>query len=298
MFHMDRLVLTIFLLFNTLLTDGVQADINKFNGAPKNMTLRWEDNEMTIQSAWEEFGQQFDDFCFALVLQLKTKNTSQWQISKRSSECTTINYSIECYFSNLDLDAEKCYEMQAQFQVLESCLTSTPKSQWSNAVFMKNGSLYDLCPEVATNSQPTTMEMQRLVIILFSTVVAVVFILLIFIGCFMKRVKKCVFPIIPDPKNAFYDLYDGHNRYIQEWMKVSRNDAQLEEINSVLDEQDEDPVLTFLKDNAAVILDNQCLTEETMDAATTTSEPLVEGISDSCFRNMNFTMNDSMYIML
>lgn len=36
----------------------------------------------------------------------------------------------------------------------------------------------------------------------------------VFISLFVYyRVKKCVFPIIPDPKNAFYDLYDSQNGY-------------------------------------------------------------------------------------
>lgn len=297
MFHRDRLALKMFLLLYTLLIENGQANINEFKGPPRNMTLRWENETMIIQSLWEPFGQLLDDSCFDLVLKFRTRNTTEWQI-KKSESCTTSTFSIECPFSNVDLDAEKCYEMQAQFQVPEFCLWDTYESQWSITMFMKNNSLYDACPEVARKKQQTTMEMQRLVIILFSALMSVLFLLIIFIGCFMKRVKKCVLPTIPDPKNAFYDLYDSHNGYLQEWMKASRNNAQLEKIESVSDEQDGDQMSTMLKDNVAEILDNQCLSKEPMDTSMTTSAPLVQNVSDACFRNMNFTMNDSMYIML
>ncbi|XP_072268536.1 cytokine receptor-like factor 2 [Pyxicephalus adspersus] len=296
-FHMDRLVLAMFILFYTLLTDGVHADINIFEGPPQNMTLKWGENKMNIQSAQPQFGQTLPSVCFVLVLQFRTRNTMEWQISKESSSCTTNTFSFQCLFSNLDLDVEKCYEMQAQFKVENFCLENTPKSQWSSSVFMKNGSLHDLCPEVVTNRQ-TAMEMQKLIIILFSSVLSVLFLLIIFVGCFMNRVKKCVFPMIPDPKNAFHDLYDSHNGYVQEWTKTSINNSQLEEIESVMDEQDEDQNSIKYKDNEATILDNQCMTEEPVDTAITTLTPLAENVSDACFANMNFTMNDSMYIML
>ncbi|XP_077338954.1 cytokine receptor-like factor 2 [Lithobates pipiens] len=297
MFHRERLALEMLLLFYTLLINDGQANINEFEGPPRNMTLRWENETMVIQSVLEPFGQTLSYDCFDLALQFRTRNTTEWQ-KKTPESCTASTFSIECSFSNVDLDAEKCYEMQAQFRGLPFCLGFTSESQWSITMFMKNNSLYDACPEVARKKQQTTMEIQRLVVILFSTLMSVLFLLIIFIGCFMKRVKKCVLPTIPDPKNAFYDLYDSHNGYLQEWMKASRNSAQLEKIESVSDEQDGDQMSTLLKDNVAEILDNQCLSKEPMDTSMTTSAPLVQNVSDACFRNMNFTMNDSMYIML
>lgn len=84
-------------------------------------------------------------------------------------------------------------------------------------------------------------------------------------------------------------------------MKASRMNAQLaqlEEIDLVLDEQDKEEISTFLKDNKAEILDNQCLAEKPVETAISTSEPFIENVPDACFRNINFTMNDSMYIML
>ncbi|XP_040192201.1 cytokine receptor-like factor 2 [Rana temporaria] len=298
MFHMDRLALAMFLLLYTLLIVDGEENINEFKGPPRNLTLRWENEKMVIQSVWEPFGQELDHDCFDMVLQFRTRKTTEWQ-NKRSESCNISTFSIECPFSNVDLDAEKCYETQAQFRVLEFCLGDTNESQWSITMFMKNNSLYDVCPEVARNKQQTTMEIQRLVIILFSTLMSVLFLLIIFIGCFMKRVKKCVLPTIPDPKNTFYDLYDSHNGYLQEWMKASRNNnVHLEKIESVSEEQDEDQMSTLLKDNVAEILDSQCLSKEPMDTSMTMPAPLVQNVSDACFTNMNFTMNDSMYIML
>lgn len=82
-------------------------------------------------------------------------------------------------------------------------------------------------------------------------------------------------------------------------MKASRNNsAHLEKIESVSEEQDGDQISTLLKDNVAEILDSQCLSKEPMDTSMTMPAPLVQNVSDDCFTNMNFTMNDSMYIML
>ncbi|XP_068121366.1 cytokine receptor-like factor 2 isoform X2 [Hyperolius riggenbachi] len=267
------------------------ADTHKFTGVPQGLKVTWEANSMIIQSVGVQFLQNFNDKCFQMVTRVRTWRATEWQKTHTSHNCSKSDEKITCFFSNPNLDAEKCFEMQAKLQVQEICMISSPESNWSSTIFLKNTRLLEMCPEDKMNKWHQT----RRVIISFSTVLSVMFISVILLGCVMKRVKKFVFPVIPDAKKGFYDLHDNQSGFIQEWMKVSRNNLQLEEVESVLEEQDSDQKSTYMKDNEPQIPEDQHSIVKPVDDATTTPLSLVE---DVCFGNMNFTMNDSMYVML
>ncbi|XP_040277912.1 cytokine receptor-like factor 2 [Bufo bufo] len=267
------------LLSCLVLTESVQAN---FKGPPEDVTLSWQDPIMIIQTS-DQYDGTINSNCIKLVLQLKNREELEWQRTITSSDCHDMDSStthIHCSFNNPNLDPEKCFYMQLQFQTVEGCKWSIYESEWSNNIFMKNYSLVESC------DVPPAAGVQTF-IITFSVISTVIIIIVVFLRCNMERMKKCIFPIVPDPKNSFHDLFDSHNGYLQEWVKTEANDTHHEEVECVMDEKNDEPVLTYVKANEIVMPVNQSDIEKQEDKA-----------SNVCFGNINFTMNESMYVML
>ncbi|XP_069812012.1 cytokine receptor-like factor 2 [Dendropsophus ebraccatus] len=130
-------------------------------------------------------------------------------------------------------------------------------------------------------------------IILFSVTSTLIIFLIVFLRCNMKRMKNCVFPIIPDPKNSFHNLFDSHNEYFQEWMKTAISDSH-QEVECVMDVRNDEPVATYVKETE-VMPGNQSVVNEQEDNVTLAFASLQEEASNVCCGNMNITMTESIF---
>ncbi|XP_063809169.1 cytokine receptor-like factor 2 isoform X2 [Pseudophryne corroboree] len=239
------------------------------------------------------------NYCFQMVLQWKSSNDMGWKITMPSSKCSSVKALFYCSFYDQNLYPENCFQIQLKFQTLKVC--APHESEWSQTIFTKNGSVLDSCAEVTS---PTPIEgvndsfLQRyLFIIIFSTISCVVFFVILSLGCAMDRVKKCIFPAIPDPKNVFSELYDSHSGYLQDWIKTSENEIQQEEIGWTMDERHEEQMPICVKENEPVMPENQ-LDNAKHEEIVTASASTEENVPDLCFGNINITTNESMYIVL
>ncbi|XP_069616305.1 cytokine receptor-like factor 2 isoform X2 [Ranitomeya imitator] len=268
-----------------------QTEQTNFKGPPKDITLIRQDKDMVIQSSDVQYIYNISRDCFKVVMQLKTNKEMQWQKSSTSSECSEMGSLLHCKFSNPNLDPEKCFHAQLKFETDIDCTIYLYESEWSNSIFIKNVTLVESC-------EPTVFEVQdsRFFIILFSAVSTLIIFVIVFLRCNMERIKSCIFPRVPDPKNSFHNLFDGHNGYFQEWVKTAASDPHQEVVDCVMDEQNDEPISTYLMENKFVIPVYQPVIEEQEDNVTPVS--LQEEASNLCIANINFTLNESMYVML
>ncbi|XP_073419624.1 cytokine receptor-like factor 2 [Dendrobates tinctorius] len=260
---------------------------------PKDITLIWQDKDMVIQSADVQYIINISRDCFKVVMQLKTNKEMKWQKSSTSSECSKVGSLLHCKISNPNLDPEKCFHAQLKFQTDIDCTVNLYESEWSNNIFMKNFTLVESCEPKVFGVQDS-----RFFIILFSTVSTFTIFVIVFIRCNMERIKSCISPRVPDPKNSFHNLFDGHNGYLQDWVKTAASDPHQEVVDCVmvLDEQNDEPVSTYVMENKFVIPVYQHVTEE--QEVNVTPVSLQEEASNLCIANINFTLNESMYVML
>ncbi|CAN2391628.1 hypothetical protein PRIEUP_LOCUS1668 [Pristimantis euphronides] len=281
----------LFLFLCVALTESVQSHQTEFKGGPENITLTWQNDSMVIQTSRVQYKQDMSQFCFQLVLQRKSSKEMEWQgnIVLESYEMDSSSWHWSCF--NPNLDPEKCFHIRLQFQTLDFCISNVSESVWSNNIFMKNYSLVESCDE----QKPAKLEVRGF-IILFSAISTLTIFVIVFFRCNMERMKKSIFPIVPDPKNSFHNIFDGHNGYFQEWEKTASNDAHQEVVECVMDEQNDERASTYVKENEVVMPVNKPLIEEQEDSVTSGS-PQKESCN-VCIGNMNFTMNESMYVML
>ncbi|XP_075054152.1 cytokine receptor-like factor 2 [Mixophyes fleayi] len=294
-----------FLFLFILLNGVVKATSNEFKGPPEDVSLIWQGDKMTVQSTKAQFYQNISDDCFQIVLQLKSNNAMEWQrtMISSSSGCYLQGMLFHCTFYNPNLDPEKCFQIQIQFQTAKIC-TYIFQSEWSRTIFTKNGSLLDSCAEVVMGTSQTPMVgvknsfvQRHSFIISLSTISCLVLFVIISFGCGMGRVKKCLFPVIPDPKNVFSDLFDLNSGYIQEWIKTLGSETQQEDVQWDTDGQHEEQISIYMKENEIVMPENQH-DIEAEEETVTASASLMENVSEVCLGDMNFIMNESMYIIL
>ncbi|KAM4045093.1 cytokine receptor-like factor 2 [Anomaloglossus baeobatrachus] len=269
----------------------VQTEQTNFKGPPKDITLIWEDKDLVIQSSDVQYIYDISRDCFKLVMQMKTNKEMTWQKSSTSSECSKRDPLLHCKFFHPNLDPEKCFHAHLKFQTDIDCTIYLYESEWSDNIFMKNYTLVESC-------EPTVLEVQEshFFIILFSAISTLIIFVIVFLRCNMERIKSCIFPKVPDPKNSFQNLFDSHNGYFQEWMKTATNDPHQEVVDCVMDEQNDEPVSSYIMENKFSIPVYQPVIEEQEDNITPVS--LQEKASNLCTANMNFTLNESMYVML
>ncbi|XP_075707221.1 uncharacterized protein LOC142741772 [Rhinoderma darwinii] len=264
-------------------------------GPPENITLTWQGGDMVIQTSDVQFVRPMSIDCFKLFLELKSSKEMEQRRTFISSECSkTDSLPMFCQFSDPNLDPEKCFYIRLQFQTNEVC-THIYESEWSDTIFMKNYSLVESCHV----QKPTAFGvMDSHFIILFSAISILVIFVIIFLRCHMERLKNCIFPIVPDPKNSFHNLFESHNGYFEEWVKTADNDIHQEELECVMDEQKDEPASTYVKENEVMMPINQPVIGEQEDNVTPASVALQEEATNVFFGNINFTMNESMYVRL
>ncbi|KAG8586664.1 hypothetical protein GDO81_005445 [Engystomops pustulosus] len=261
-----------------------------FKNSPQNVTITWLDPVMTIHTLDVQCKKDLNRSCFRLLLQLKNGKNMEWQKNIESSDCFKIDSllkKIHCEFSHPNLDPEKCFHARLQFKTVKACGYNY-ESEWSDDVFMKNYSLVESCEE----QKPKAFGVRNF-IILFSAISALILLIIILLRCNMERMKSCVFPIVPDPKNSFHTLFDSHSGFFQEWVKTATNDIPQEEVDVMEDPKDE-PVSAYVKENEVMMPVNQPVIEKQEYNAT----PVHEETPNVCFGNMNFTLNESLYVML
>ncbi|KAM3934858.1 cytokine receptor-like factor 2 [Leptodactylus fuscus] len=220
---------------------------------------------------------------------LRSAGCSENQRNITSSGCYKMASSTQmhCNFDHPNLDPEKCFYSRLLFQTKNVCGFEL-NSEWSNEIFIKNYRLVESC------DSPTALGVSDF-IILFSSISTLIIFIIVFIRCNIERMKNYVFPIVPDPKNSFHNLFDNHNGYFQEWVKTTMTDTHQEIVECITDEQNDQPLLTYVKENEVVMPVNQSVFEEQEDNVKPASE---ENAFNICFGNMNFTMNESMYVKL
>ncbi|XP_073526527.1 cytokine receptor-like factor 2 isoform X2 [Phyllobates terribilis] len=211
--------------------------------------------------------------------------------SSTSSECSKRGLLLHCKFFNLNLDPEKCFHAQLKFQTDIDCTIYLYESEWSDDIFMKKFTLVESCEPAVFGVQDS-----RFFIILFSAISTLTIFVIVFLRCNMERIKRYIFPRVPDPKNSFHNLFDDHNGYFQEWVKIEANDPHQEVVDCVMDEQNDEPESTYVMENKFVIPVYQPVIDGQEDNVSSAS--LQEEASNLCLANMNFTMNESMYVML
>ncbi|XP_066448977.1 cytokine receptor-like factor 2 [Eleutherodactylus coqui] len=282
----------LFVLLCLALTELVQTQPKRFKRGPENATLTWQnDTLIIIQTLDIQHEMNWQKDCFLLVLQWKSQEEMEWQRNIISKEPKADSSKLDWYFFNPNLDSEKCFHIRLQFRVSETCYSQKSESEWSNNIFMKNYSLVDSC-----DGQKLTEFAVQTFIVQFSAISILIIFFIVFLRCYMERMKKCIFPIVPDPKNSFNNLYDSHNGYFQEWEKTSANDAHHEVIECVMEEQNYELESTYVKESEVVMPVSQPLIEEQKDCVTPGS--LQKEASNVWFGNMNITANESMYVML
>ncbi|XP_041437128.1 cytokine receptor-like factor 2 [Xenopus laevis] len=275
---------------------------------PENVTFEWENQILYIYTNYPKLKntkQPLHHLCFELQMQIKSSTAINWEVRLMLSECgeSTLFY---CSINNPSFDPEKCYLIRVRLEVSDTCLYGQDRqSDWGQLIFSKNGTFLDSCPVERVSNR---------LIVLLATILPLLICVVALLPCTIKRIKKRLFPIVPDPKHKFTGLFEDHSGNFQQWVKkekdellATRIDALEEEEEEVEEEKEEEAELIVekweteddiqLEENEAC-RENPYTDEEQAEIIISHAQTQIETIPDICIANLTFPMNDRMYIML
>ncbi|XP_026522751.1 cytokine receptor-like factor 2 [Notechis scutatus] len=183
--------------------------------SPQNVTFLWKHDKVII-----EHRPPFALHCFILEYQYKSEFDEDWFRKNESGK-----------FEIQGLDPVKCYSFQ--FRVRFICSRSSYPSEWGPKMHWKNSSSIDSCEADDFNPDlnivlPSSLVMAGLLIMTA---------ILLYI-CRLKKIRKTLMPVIPDPKNS--DLFRDHNGNFQEWITKTENVLPETQLECIIEEEKEE----------------------------------------------------------
>ncbi|XP_063161115.1 cytokine receptor-like factor 2 [Candoia aspera] len=167
---------------------------------PENVTFHWKHDKVII-----EYKPPFTRHCFVLEYQYKSEFDEDWSRKNES-----------CKFERQGFDPVKCYSFQ--FRLRFRCSVSSYPSEWGPEIHWKNGSSVDSCEAVDFNPDLNTVLQSTLLMAGLLIMTAI----LLYV-CRLKKIRKILIPVIPDPQNIYSDLFNDHNGNFQEWIIKTEN---------------------------------------------------------------------------
>uniref|UniRef100_A0A8C5M4R3 Cytokine receptor-like factor 2-like D2 domain-containing protein n=1 Tax=Leptobrachium leishanense TaxID=445787 RepID=A0A8C5M4R3_9ANUR len=303
-----RRILTI-----SILLQVVQPIVFTLNH-PENVTIKWRDDEITVYCNHPNTNQY--GYCYKMKLRFKSNNKQDWEKPIVSEACDD-NTAFFCKFHTANLYREKCYRIGLQFLGLNSCYGQLIESTWSYNISLANGVISDNCMKIEEASEDS-ISYKFLILLYVPAAFLLVVIVTTTFTCTMKRLKKRMLPLIPDPKHMFYGLFEDYKGNFQEWTKISGNETKQEQLEcsedgDIIEEYNEEEKHIHTKQFVSkdeckeeihtqekeyrALTEIPLLTLEQMKNIVVTSS-VVENSSDICIGNTLCTMRDSAYIML
>ncbi|OCT92519.1 cytokine receptor-like factor 2 [Xenopus laevis] len=268
---------------------------------PENVTFEWKDQTLYISTSYPKLNntnQLLSHLCFQLQMQIKSSTAINWEEPILLSDCeeSTLFY---CSIQNPSVDPEKCYLIRVRLEVLYMCFHGHDRqSDWGQLIFSKNGTMLDSCH---------VEHLSNRLNVLLATILPLLICVLALLPCITKRIKKRVFPIVPDPKHKFTGLFEDHSGNFQQWV-IKGNDDLLAIHTDALEEEEKEEVKELIVEKWETEDDVQLKENETWQENPYPDEEQTENIShsqtqmenipDIFLANLTFPMNDSMYIML
>ncbi|XP_063300733.1 cytokine receptor-like factor 2 [Pelobates fuscus] len=252
-----------------------------------------------------------------MKMRFKSSNTNHWEKPIVSKECMGF-IPFYCTFDDINLDPENCYLIELQFFGLRHCFIEDIESVWGPNISLVKGMDSDTCMKNEDiRKDSVSYGFANLLYISSALLLLVIFITSL--ACATKRLKKHVFPVIPDPKHTFSSLFEVYRGNFQEWTKISGNETkhvqleflenediieercdkqkQMEKEEYFVEDECKEEKHTPEKDYTVLPDIHHIAIEQMKNIMMTSAEPL-ENDSDICIGNVTYTMNDSMYIML
>ncbi|XP_062983746.1 cytokine receptor-like factor 2 [Elgaria multicarinata webbii] len=180
---------------------------------PENVTFQWADEEVTIKCKRPIY-----QSCMDLELQYKSRFDQVWQ--SRENKC--------CKIEIQGIDPMMCYSFRLR---LKFPCGVYKFSEWGAESFWKNGNSIESCD--SDDSKPDLSIVPLLTLAMAGLLILFVFLLCI---CRLKRIRKTLMPVIPDPKNIYTELFSDHNGNFQEWISKTENALVQTKLESVEEE--------------------------------------------------------------
>uniref|UniRef100_A0A803KC97 Cytokine receptor-like factor 2-like D2 domain-containing protein n=1 Tax=Xenopus tropicalis TaxID=8364 RepID=A0A803KC97_XENTR len=276
--------------------------------APTNVTFKWDNQMLFIMTSYPEFKNtktKLKYHCFQLNMQIKSSSAIKWEDPWMLPDCMN-SESFFCSILNPSFDPEKCYLIRLQFEVLGMCsFEQVQQSDWGQVIFSRNGTLLDSCPVEHVSNR---------LIVLLAIILPLVICVIALLPCIIKRIKKRVFPIVPDPKHKFIGLFEDHSGNFQQWVKKvndemhtdALDEKEKEEKKEEEKEEEEEQLIVekWETENDVQLKETEAWQEipyseeEQTENITQTPSDNVPDIPDICIAHLTSPMNDSMYIML
>uniref|UniRef100_K7E5G5 Cytokine receptor-like factor 2 n=1 Tax=Monodelphis domestica TaxID=13616 RepID=K7E5G5_MONDO len=251
--------------------------------SPTNLNFTWREDSVTIKCP------DLPIRGLSYEIQYKSTFDLEWQL----------NMNKICSIKIDGLNSEKCYFFRARVITRMAIYGSkTYPSDWSPVTHWRRSKLEDSCSEAAEKLSPKYIYLITSLVILLA-----IFLLFLFLRK-SARIKKLLMPVVPDPKYSFPGLFDYHQGNFQEWIQDTENVTSptkvehLEQECVVEEGHIEELPKKETKDKVGKAIQEYPKLNEDNLSSNQASFGLPQGSSTICLGDLNFVMNDNMYVVL